>query len=144
MTTLSCARLFGALLAAGALPSQVGAQGSDPLGSVAAEALRNNLGLAQEKLALERAEAGVREARGRFLPSLNLDSRYSEQDGALDLGDFVNPAYAELNRLSGSNRFPTDLDVTLPFRHESHLRLVQPVFDAMAPAVLTSSTEIDS
>src|ERR687895_572692 len=59
-------------------------------------ALRNNLGLAQEDLAVERSEAGVREARGRFLPSLSLASRYSEQNGTLNLGDFVNPAYAAL------------------------------------------------
>jgi outer membrane protein TolC len=130
MTALSCVRLFGVLLVAVALPSRVGAQAPDPLGFVVAEALRNNLGLAQENLALERAEAGVREARGRFLPSLNLDARYSEQDGALNLGDFVNPAYAELNRLGGSNKFPTDLDITIPFRHESRIRLAQPLFDA--------------
>ena len=34
-------------------------------------------------------------------------------DGALDLGEFVNPAYVALNQLTGSTRFPTDLEVTL-------------------------------
>ena len=72
----------------------------------------------------------MREARGRFFPTLSLDSRYSEQSGTLNLGDFVNPAYAALNRITGTNQFPTDLDVTLPMRHESRLRLVQPLFDA--------------
>jgi outer membrane protein TolC len=133
MTALSYARCFlvlSATTAPFAHPAGLGAQGADPLDAVVAEALRNNLALAQENLAVERAQAGVRESRSRFLPSLTLDSRYSEQNGALNLGDFVNPAYAELNRLGGSNNFPTDLDVTLPFRHESRLRLVQPVFDA--------------
>jgi len=106
---------------------------ADPLGDIVAEALRQNLAIAQENLAVDRAEAGVREARGRFLPSLTLDSRYSEQNGALNLGDFVNPAYRALNQLTGTNEFPTNLDVTLPFRHESRLRLLQPVFD---PSVL--------
>jgi outer membrane protein TolC len=125
-------KLLWSALAAGslALPPRTAAQSADPLGGLVAEALRNNLGLAQENLAVERAQAGVRESRGRFLPSLTLDSRYSEQNGMLNLGDFVNPAYAELNRLDGSNSFPTDLDVTLPRRHESRLRLVQPLFDA--------------
>jgi hypothetical protein len=111
-------------------PRLAGQSASDPLGHVVTEALRNNLGLAQENLAVERAEAGVREARGRFFPSLTLDSRYSQQSGTLNLGDFVNPAYAALNQLTGTNRFPTDLDITLPLRHESRARLVQPVFDA--------------
>jgi hypothetical protein len=103
---------------------------ADPLSAVVAEALASNLGLAQEDRAVERAEAGVRDARGRFLPSLSLDFRYSEQSGTLNLGDFVNPAYAALNQVTGSNQFPTDLDITLPLKHESRLRLVQPLFDA--------------
>jgi outer membrane protein TolC len=113
-----------------ALAPRTAAQSADPFDAVVAEALRNNLGLAQENLAVERAQAGVRESRGRFLPSLTLDSRYSEQTGTLNLGDFVNPAYAALNRLTGTNDFPTNLDVTLPQRHESRLRLMQPLFDA--------------
>jgi outer membrane protein TolC len=133
MTTLSytyrVAALLTLLAGAGDLPA-LAAQATDPLAPVVSEALRNNLGLAQEKIAVERAEAGVREARGRFLPSLNLDSRYSEQNGTLNLGDVVNPAYAELNRLSGTNNFPTNLNLTLPFQHESRVRLAQPVFNA--------------
>jgi outer membrane protein TolC len=112
------------------LTAQTPRGASDPLAAVVAEALENNLGLAQEDLIVERAEAGVREARGRFLPALTLDSRYSEQTGTLNLGDFVNPAYAALNQVTGTSRFPTDLDITLPLAHESRVRLVQPLFDA--------------
>src|SRR5687768_11078452 len=116
-----------ALLAA--LVPPVAAQApSDPLGAIVAEALRNNLGLAQESLAVTRAEAGLRDARGRFFPTLSLETRYSQLSGVLNLGDFVNPAYAALNQITGSNRFPTDLDVTIPFKHESRARLVQPLF----------------
>src|SRR3990170_5890492 len=130
MTRLSSAWIFAsaaALVAAYATVTPLAAQtpsgAYDPLAAIVAEALENNLGLAQENLAVERAEAGVREARGRFFPALNLDSRYSEQTGTLNLGDFVNPAYAALNQVTGTNRFPTDLDVTLPLAHESRLRL---------------------
>jgi outer membrane protein TolC len=119
-----------------ALPAQVAA---DPLGSIVAEALRNNLGIAQERLATERAAAGVREARGRFFPSLSLDSHYSEQRGTLNLGDVVNPAYAALNQAIGENRFPTDLDLTLPQTHESRLRLVQPLFNTAITAGVAAS-----
>jgi outer membrane protein TolC len=104
-----------------------------------AEALRNNLGIAQERLATERAAAGVREARGRFLPSLSLDSRYSEQRNTLNFGNVVNPAYAALNQVIGENRFPTDLDLTLPLAHESRLRLVQPLFNMSIAAGYSAS-----
>jgi outer membrane protein TolC len=130
MTLLSRFRVPTAILAAMALAEPATAQIPDQLDAVVAEALENNLGLAQEHRAVERAEAGVREARGRFFPTLSLDARYSEQSGTLNLGDFVNPAYAALNQVTGTNRFPTDLDVTLPMRHESRVRLVQPLFDA--------------
>src|SRR5919108_4523802 len=113
MTTLGNAATLTAaaavLLVAAAPPVHAQSPSPDPLGPIVAEALRNNLGIAQESLGVERAEAGVREARGGFFPSLSLDSRYSEQSGTLNLGDFVNPAYAALNQLNGSNRFPTDL-----------------------------------
>jgi outer membrane protein TolC len=124
------AALVAACVGAAPLAAQQAAGARDPLAAVVAEALENNLGLAQEDLVVERAEAGVREARSRFFPALSLDSRYSELSGALNLGDFVNPAYAALNQMSGTNQFPTNLDVTLPFRHESRLRLTQPLFDA--------------
>jgi len=102
---------------------------ANPLGAVVAEALGNNLGLRQERLLEEAAEARMREARGRYLPALTVDSRYTEQSGAVDIGDFVNPAYGALNQLTGTSQFPTNVSVTLPLRHESRLRLVQPVFN---------------
>ena len=121
------------------LPAQTAA---DPLGGIVAEAIRNNLGLAQENLVMERAAAGVREARGRFLPSLSLESRYSQQRGTFDLGDVVNPAYAALNQLIGAQRFPTNIDVTLPQQHESRLRLVQSVFDPASVAAYGLSRHV--
>ncbi|MCI0433618.1 MAG: TolC family protein [Gemmatimonadetes bacterium] len=101
----------------------------DPLRPLVTEALERNLGLMQARLAEEGAAAALREARGRWLPSLELQARYSEQNGAVNLGDFVNPANGALNELLGSTRFPTDIDVTLPFRHETRFRVLQPVFD---------------
>jgi outer membrane protein TolC len=135
VTLLSRIRSFSPATAAiaacvAAAPLSAQHSASDPLGAIVAEALRNNLGLAQEDLAVERAEAEVREARSRFLPALSLDSRYTELSGGLNLGDFVNPAYSALNQVTGADRFPTDVDVTVPTRHESRVRLTQPVFDA--------------
>src|SRR5262249_45751993 len=71
----------------------------DPLGGLVAEALHNNLGLAAERLDQSRAASEVSAARGLFFPSLTLDSRYSRQGGTVDLGTFINPAFAALNQL---------------------------------------------
>ena len=83
---IALSRVILATLVGALLVTPAAAQSRAQLDAIVAEALRNNLGLAQESLAVERAEAGVREARGRFFPELSLDARYSQQSGALDLG----------------------------------------------------------
>lgn len=105
------------------------AQQPDPLGPLVAEALRNNLALAAERRAEDRTAAQVKEARGLFFPSATVDSRYTEQSGTVNLGDFVNPAYAALNQIRGRNQFPTNLDLTLPLAYESRVRVIQPLFN---------------
>ncbi|HYW30820.1 MAG TPA: TolC family protein [Gemmatimonas sp.] len=100
------------------------------------EAIRGNLGLAAQRQGALRAEGGVREARGRFLPTVGVNARYSEFTGVINIGDFINPAYAALNGLIGSPRFPTNVNATLPFRQETKLELVQPLF---VPALRAAS-----
>jgi outer membrane protein TolC len=107
----------------------VAQQRPDPLAPLVAAAWRANLGLAGERLAARRAAAQVREARGLFFPALTLESRHSRLSGVPNIGDFVNPAYAALNQVTGTSRFPTDINLTLPQRHDSHLELVQPLFN---------------
>src|SRR3989442_1056690 len=119
---LACVRFAGA-------PAALEAQRPDPLGHVVTEALRTNLGLEGERLAERRVAAEVREARGLFFPSLGLQSRYSRLGGVPNIGDLINPAYATLNQLTGTSRFPTNINFTLPQAHESRLELVQPVFN---------------
>lgn len=101
----------------------------DPLGPLVTEALRNNLGLAAERLAEQRVASEATGARGLFLPSLQLDSRYSRQSGTVDIGQIINPAFAALNQLRGTNDFPTNLQLTFPLAHESRVRLTQPLFN---------------
>ncbi len=103
---------------------------ADPLAPLVAEALRANLGLEVERLGERRAAADVRAARALFLPALELQSRYSRLDGVPNIGDFVNPAYAALNGILAENRFPTNLDITLPPRHDSRVTVRQPLFNA--------------
>src|SRR5213594_2792043 len=121
------ATLVSVLLASA--PLALEAQRPDPLGQLVAEALHTNLGLEGERLVERRAAAEVREARGLFFPSLGLQSRYSRLGGVPNIGDLINPAYATLNQLTGTSRFPTNINFTLPQARESRLELVQPVFN---------------
>ncbi len=95
-----------------------------------AEAIGANLALAQQHAQLVRANAQVREARGRFFPSLDVNARYSEVSGVVNIGDFINPAYGALNQLIGQQRFPTNINATLPFKQESKLELTLPIYNA--------------
>ena len=94
------------------------------------EALQNNYSIRQQRLAAEKTDAAVRQARGLFLPSATLDARYSETHGVMNVGDLVNPAYAALNQLTGTNAFPTNIDARLPFAQETRVRVAQPLFNA--------------
>ena len=111
------------------------AQRPDPLAALVREAIANNLGLAASRVAEDRAAAAVRAARGLALPVLSFESRRSQLDGVVDVGSFINPAYAALNRLTGTSAFPTDISQTLPQAQETRLRLAQPVFN---PAIRAS------
>lgn len=111
-----------ASLAAAPLAAQQG-----PLDALVAEGLQNNLGIASTRLATRRAETEVDRARGALLPSLDLNGRYSEYSGVFDLGQLINPAYAALNQLTGTNNFPTNLSLVQPFKQDVRVRFTQPV-----------------
>ena len=128
LSALAASSILIGSLSSGA-SGQATATRSRLLDSVATVALERNLGVRRAALRVREAHAEVREARGRLLPSLVIDARYTEANGAIDVGDLVNPAYRALNQLTGSNSFPTNVSVTLPLRQESKLRTVMPLFN---------------
>jgi outer membrane protein TolC len=93
------------------------------------EAVRANLALAQQDAQLDRANAQLREARSQYLPSLDVNARYTNASGVVNIGDFINPAYGALNQLVGQSRFPTNINATLPFNQESKVELTLPIFN---------------
>ena len=96
--------------------------------------LRQNLGLRQEELAVQRSGAALREARGLFLPTATLNARHTDVRGqVVDFGEFINPVFATLNQLTGTANFPTDVALRLPLRQETSVRVAQPVFQ---PAII--------
>ncbi len=135
--SLTLGRWLAALSAVVALGGHPLLAQNSPLDDYVAEGLRQNLRLSADRMALQRSGQAVREADGRWLPSLTLNARYSERSGdLLDLGRLVNPAYAALNQLIGQPAFPTDLSLRLPMRQETSLRLTQPLFE---PRVVAGS-----
>ena len=114
-----------ALLTLAAVPA---AAQENPLETYVREAIRGNLSLEQQRLEAGRGEAAVRQARGAYLPSVTVDSRYSQTAGGMNLGELVNPAYAALNQLLNTNQFPTNVDARLPYAQETRVRVVQPLF----------------
>jgi len=109
------------------------------LDSIARVAVVNNLGVRRSRERERQADAAITQARGLFLPSVGIDARYSEMSGVVNIGDFINPAYATLNQLTGKNSFPTNIDATLPFQQETKLRTTVPVFNAALFANLSAA-----
>jgi len=133
LPTLPKLPAFLALLATFILPPRAGAQ-SRALDDYVALGLKQNLGLRQAAVAADRSEAIVREARGNFLPSATLNARYTDFRGnGVDFGQFINPVFSTLNQLTGTNQFPTNVNVKLPLKQETSVRLAQPVFQ---PAII--------
>lgn len=108
-----------------------------PLDALVETGMRQNLSRRQQLIAVQRAEASVREARGLYLPSATLNARYTELAGnTVNLGSLINPAFGALNQLLQRPAFPTNIDMQLPLRQETTVRLAQPVFQ---PAVLAAN-----
>jgi len=131
------ALLVLATVAGPALPAQ------ESLDALVTGGLRASLTRRQAELSLSRADAQVSEARGRFVPSATLNARYTEVSGSsVDLGAIVNPAFAALNQLLQKPQFPTDLNLRLPQKQETTLRLAQPLFQPALCAAYGIATNL--
>src|SRR3712207_6230496 len=75
------------------------------------EGLKSNLALQGQNLSLEKSLRALEEAKGMFLPTLDLNARYSRAAGGrmieFPAGDLLNPVYSTLNQMTGSDQFPT-------------------------------------
>lgn len=105
------------------------------------EGMKTNLALQQQHISLEKNVAALQEAKALFLPTLDLDARYSRAAGGrlieFPIGDILNPVYSTLNQLTESSQFPTLNNEAIPFlrpqEHETRLRFVQPI---LQPGIL--------
>jgi len=72
--------------------------------------LDSNQSIRQQGFLLEKNQYLLQEAKSLFLPSLAFNTTYTKAAGGrtidFPLGDLFNPAYATLNKLTGTNNFP--------------------------------------
>jgi len=105
------------------------------------EAMQSNLSLRQKQFSLQQSISALNQAMGLFLPSVNIEARYSRAGGGrvieFPVGDMMNPVYQTLNEiLTGMGQqpkpFPTLQNEMIPFlrekEHDTKLRVIQPVF----------------
>lgn len=119
------------MMTAAILLAPLSSSAQAPIDEYVALGLRQNLGIRQQALAVAQREAAVREARGNFLPSATLNARYTDVSGrVVNLGELINPAFAALNQLIGAPQFPTNIDLRLPLKQETAIRVAQPIFRA--------------
>ncbi|MGB5131142.1 MAG: TolC family protein, partial [Steroidobacteraceae bacterium] len=110
--------------------------------ALVAEALESNLGLTAVQAGVDQRLAALDAARARFLPTLDLQLRYSRADGGrkieLPVGDLLNPVYSSLNSLLAASGQPAPFapiaNQSFSFlrdrEQDSVLRLSQPLYDA--------------
>ncbi|MEM1328352.1 MAG: TolC family protein [Bacteroidota bacterium] len=100
--------------------------------------LDNNLTLIKERIALEQQQTKVKEAYGKFMPTVDFRADYllaaGGRDIAFPIGDLLNPVYGSLNQLTGESRFPTNLENVneqfLPNNfHDTRFVISQPLFN---------------
>ena len=108
-----------------------------PLDGYVALALRQNPALQGQRIEAARAGTDVREALARYRPAVTFDARYTRTSGnTLDFGQLVNPVYGALNALTGTQNFPSSVELGLPLRQETKVRVAQPLFQpALGPNV---------
>lgn len=102
------------------------------------EGLKNNLALQQQEFSLQRSIYALKEARGLFIPSLNLLADYTYSEGgrsiAVPVGDLLNPVYSTLNQLTNTNDFPqvsnTSEQLLPNDYHTTRLQAAMPLLNA--------------
>jgi len=95
------------------------------------QGLESDITLQQSRLTREKSHQAVREARGKFLPSLSLAVQANESDGnVLDLGKMMNPVYSTLNQMIGRPVYPTDVKATIPQARQVTLQMIQPIYQS--------------
>jgi outer membrane protein len=101
------------------------------------EGIKNNIVLEQRNVSLERAMYSLKIANGLFSPSIKVIGDFISGDGGRNIsfpvGDLLNPVYATLNQLTGSDQFPQIENVNTNFFprdfYDVRARTSMPIFN---------------
>ncbi len=112
-------------------------QTSSILESYIQEGLKQNLGLKQERLEIEKSAENVNQAKANFMPKVTFNPTYSLAAGgrklAFPIGDLLNPVYSTLNQLTKTNNFPQVENVNQLLApnnfHDTKLSFQYPIFN---------------
>jgi len=125
-------------------PSAPAESGSveEAVDGLVADALAANLELDGASAGVAERLAALDQARARYLPSLEFNSRYTLADGGrtidFPVGDLLNPVYATLNQLTGTSRFSSvanqQIDFQRPREQDTRVSLTQPLYDPRVTA----------
>jgi outer membrane protein len=108
-----------------------------PLTEYIEAGVKNNLVLQQKDIALERAMNALKIANGMFAPSVTFLTNYTSGDGgrriSIPVGDLMNPVYATLNQLTGSDNFSQIENVNQNFFprdfYDARVRTAMPIIN---------------
>lgn len=101
------------------------------------EGLKQNLGLKQERLEIEKSAENITQAKANFMPKVTFSPTYSVAAGgrklAFPIGDLLNPVYSTLNQLTKTNNFPQVENVNQLLApnnfHDTKLSFQYPIFN---------------
>lgn len=105
------------------------------------QALDHSPLLDRQELAITGAEAGLREAKGYYLPEVSFGGTYTLASGGrtiqLPIGDLLNPVYSTLNLLTQTNAFPSISNTEEQFLpnnfYDARFRVTQPLYNPAIP-----------
>lgn len=123
---------------------------TDPLDHYVGEALAHNAALGAQDASVAARLQALREARAQRLPQLDLKARYSVADGGRSIdfpaGDLLNPVYATLNQLTGTQQFPTIDNQSIALLREkeqdTRLTLTAPLFAPQLGAAIDAQAAL--
>ncbi len=100
-------------------------------------AIDSNIVLKQKQIQYDKAIVTLQSAKNNFLPSVNFTGNYTSAKGGrystLPLGDMLNPVYATLNQMTGSNAFPQIANQQINFLphnfYDAYVRTAVPIYN---------------
>jgi outer membrane protein TolC len=109
----------------------------DQLDAYIREGLANNIVLQQKQIDIQKAMIALQTAKSNFLPTVNFSGTFSTAEGgrysALPVGDLLNPVYATLNQMMGTNNFPQIQNQQINFLphnyYDAYVRTAVPILN---------------